>query len=155
MAKGNQEAGAATPVNFKTLLSTPAEEATRPVPPPIGSWEAVIKDFGYDESRKKKTPYVRFNWSLVAPGQDIDPNKLDGVKWQGKTLHQDFYITDDAIYRITQFFERLGVNTSGKTLQDLIQDSPGTPGLLTISHRASSDPDSDDVYPEIDGVAAI
>jgi len=154
MAKAQGAAPVSGVVDFRNLLNKPSEEAIiKPPPIPAGTWEATIRSHEFDRSRKKKTPLVRFNWTLTGPGTDILQSDLEGVKWQGKTLHQDFYITDDALYRIPEFFERLGVPIAGKSVAELIQASAGTPGLLSISHRTSEDPESENVYPEIDSVA--
>ena len=143
------------PPSFTALLKTPAEEAVKPPPLPVGTYQATIVGFLFDKSRNKKTPFVRFEWAIQAPGEDVTLEDLEGVKWQGKKLSQDFYITSDAVYRLKDFFESLGTDIAGKTLEELIQASKGTPGLLSIIHRSGNDPESEDVYVEIDDVAAI
>ncbi len=148
-----QEAPSGAP-DFKALLKQQADEVVRPPPIPAGTWGCQIQSHTFGKSAKKQTPYVQFAWALMEPGPDIDTAELEDFKHQGKVIKQDFYVTEDALYRLREFFENLGCEVQGKSLEELVQDSTGLPGMLSISNRPSDNPNSDAVYAQIDSVAA-
>lgn len=109
-------------VNFKDLLQKPMDEIERPKPIPAGNYALRTGNYEFGESAQKKTPYVRYALNIVGPGPDIDPSDLEGVDLRKKKLRFDFYITPDSEYRIKNFAKTCGINTSGRSLGDILPE---------------------------------
>lgn len=142
-------------VNFKELLSRPVESAERPPVKPAGTYHGVIKEYKFDESRDKKTPFVRFVFSSLTPGADIHPSQLvnpktgdqiDLSKW---APYKDFYLTEDALYRLREFLQSLGIPIAGRQFDETIPESKGMPVILSAVLNQSQK-DNSEMYTNID-----
>jgi len=91
--------------DFNALLNRSSEEAARPVALPIGTWACVISDYKLGESAQKKTPFVEFIFNVIAPGEDIESEALEGLDYNGKTLRDKFYLTETAEFRLADFLK--------------------------------------------------
>lgn len=131
-------------VNFQALLSKPLDSVKRPPVKPAGTYFATVDSYKFDESRQKKTPFVRFVFKGMNPGQDIDVSQLrndDGTpmdlsKW---TPHFDFYLTDNSDYRLKEALEACGINTAGRTFAETIPEMQGKQVMLTCVLTPSED----------------
>jgi len=126
--------------NFTNILSKPASDFERPKPLPQGTYLMMVKP-GYrlDESTKKKTPFVEFLCDVVEATDDVDAGELaemGGVA--GKVTKATFYLTDEAAYRLREFLETLGLDTTKPTDQ-ILDDAAGQQFLGTIVHEPSQD----------------
>jgi hypothetical protein len=135
-------------VDLSALLSESLDKVKRPPVKPAGTYHAIIADFKFDISSKSKTPYCQFMFTQVRPGADIDPAQLvdeDGTpidlsKWKPSTQGlSHFYLSENAKFRLKEFLEALGINTSGRTFNETIPEARGCPVLLTVSMEASED----------------
>lgn len=120
-------------VDFKSLLGKNVDTVEKPKPKPGGTYHGVIEGFKFDLSQKQKTPFVRVTAYNVSPGQDIDPNdlaenKIDLTKWKP---HRDFYLTEDALYRLREFLESLGITTTGRSFNETLPEIKGKPVIMT------------------------
>lgn len=115
-------------VNFSSLLEKPVTSAERPKPKPPGTYTGTTKAFVFGESQKKKTPYVRFTVANVQPGPDVDASALEEVgdlnKWSPS---EDFYLTDDSLYRLREFLESCDVKVEGRSFKETIPEAVGMP----------------------------
>lgn len=125
--------------DFSTLLSKPLDSIKRPPPLPAGTYMGTIKSYEALESKEKKTPYIRFNLNLVSPGQDIDPNDLNGIDLSKRQLRRDFFLTPDAEYRLKEFLESLGIDTKGRTFQSTLPDSLNQAVQIEVVQRLNQD----------------
>ena len=123
--------------DFKSLLKRPADSFERPKPLPPGTYNGVIAQREFLESREKKTPYVRFSVKINSPGEGIDPAQLEGVDLSKKSLRKDFFITEDATYRLTEFANSCDVPTAGRGLDEVIEDLVNKPVLVEVTTRPS------------------
>jgi hypothetical protein len=123
----------ADPVDFRSLLSTPVESAERPKPRPAGTYTGIIERFQFDKSKQKLTPFVRFTVAAVSPGDGIDQQALQEAgpidKWKP---HRDYYLTNDALYRLRELIESCGINPSGRTFNETIPELKGKPVVMQI-----------------------
>lgn len=134
-------------VDFSKLLSKNTDTIEKPKPVPTGTYFAVVGGHRFDVSTKKKTPYVEFEITLQQPDEDVDPDALDlfggSAKLATKKMNYTFYITDDAEWRLLGFLECLGLNTSGRTLGELIPETQGQPLKVSITHSVNErDPET-------------
>lgn len=126
-------------VNFQSLLSKPIDEVKKPVAKPPGTYFGVVKEFKFEESKKQKTPYVRFNVHNITPGEDVDQALLEGIDLSKWTPNRDFYLTDDALYRLKDMLESCKINTAGRNFGETIPEMKGMPVMLTVTQRPSDD----------------
>lgn len=132
-------------VNFNALLSKPADEVKRPVAKPAGTYLGTVKEYKFEESRQKKTPYCRFVVQNIMPGEDVDQAALQGTPESGPidlskwNPHRDFYLTDDSLYRLKDFLESCKIDTKGRTFGEMVPEVKGKSVMLTVTQRPSED----------------
>ena len=110
--------------NFTAILqNAKLGEIEKPKPLPAGSYAALVKSIEQVETKgEKQTGYIRVNMEIVAPLGDV--NEVDLEEFgnpSGKKIRTDFYITDDAIYRLQDFIlEHIGLDMAGMSLEQAI-----------------------------------
>jgi hypothetical protein len=130
-------------VDFSALLSTPMDDIKRPPPLPAGNYLGRVTKYEFLESTEKKTPFVRYSVSVESAGSDIDPADLTDIDLSKKQLRSDFYLTPDALYRLTEFLEGLGIEKTGRTLAEAIPEAIGISVAFTVTQRMNTrDPKS-------------
>ena len=125
-------------VDFKSLLSKPLDEVKAPVPLPAGTYHGIIKEYKFDESKEKKTPFIRFTIQLTGAGDDVEPEEVATIDWSKKQLRKDFYLTEDALFRFKKFLESLGIDTVGKSFDSLIPETQGANVLVEVTQRPNT-----------------
>ena len=126
-------------VDFKTLLSKPADSVERPKPLPAGTYHGLITSYKYDESQQKKTPYVRLNLVTHRAGEDVDAELLNGVDLSKKQLRRDYFLTDDAMFRLKDLIESCGVQTTGRSMGELVPELLNKAVIISVVQRPSQD----------------
>lgn len=105
-------------VDFSALLRKPAGQAKKPPALPVGDFPGRIKSYEVGDSNKKKTPYVRFAAQLTgwpndqpADWKDADGNPVtqDSFDLSKRQMRRDYYLTDDALWRLDEFARSCGV----------------------------------------------
>ena len=105
-------------VDFSALLRKPAGQAKKPPALPAGDFPGLIKSHEVGDSNKNKTPYVRFmvqltGWPADAPAEwkDADGNTVQQADFDlsKRQMRRDFYLTDDALWRLDEFLRSCGV----------------------------------------------
>lgn len=141
--------------NFAALLEKPATDVERPKALPAGTYLCVVKGLPENgESSQKKTPFVRFNLQPLAAQEDVDAEALKEMGGlEGKTIRDTYYVTEDALYRLKEFLEHLGVEPDDKSIAQMISEAPGCQVLVSIRHRASQD--GENVFAEVAKTAAV
>jgi len=133
--------------DFKSLLSKPMDEIERPKPLPAGTYVGRIVKYDFAESQEKKTPYLRYTVQPEEVGDDVSPEDLAGVDMTKKQLRKDFYLTNDAMYRLKEFLESCGIDVTGRSLGEAIPESRNARVLMGVVQRPSQD--GTEVYNEI------
>lgn len=145
-------------VNFNEILSKPAESAERPPVCPNGSYIMGVEKYETGESAQKKTPFIRFHLKPSQPMEDVDAEafaafggteKLAKVKFT-----KDFYLTDDALWRLRDFLENVvKVDlTNGRSFNDAIPDCINAQLVGVVLHKLSQD--NSTTYAQLDKVIA-
>lgn len=110
-------------VDFAKLLSKPLDDVKKPPAWPAGTYLGVISAFKFDDANKNNTPYVRFTVKVTAAGPGLEPSELEGIDLtKGREFRKDFYMTDDADWRLKEFIESLGVPTAGRTFAETVPE---------------------------------
>lgn len=154
----------ATNPDFSALLSRQSAAVERPKQLPIGNYIWSIKGLPrFDKSVKKGTPFVEFTCMPLEAQDDVDQDDLeaaltrkDGTKklLGDMTQRLTFYLTEDALWRLKQFLVRdCQIEEGEKTLEQLINDSPGSQFMGTISHTPTDD--GEGVYANIKSTAVV
>jgi len=139
-------------VDFNALLSTKVEETQKPKPMPVGTYVSSITRHEFGESKNKKTPYVRFFHKPLSPMPDVDTEALNALpNWQDKEFRNDFYLTDDAMFRLRDFLENsLKMPVAGMTYSEMIPATTGMSCLVKIKHEINGE----DIFATIESTAA-
>lgn len=118
--------------DFSTLLKKPAGEAKKPPALPAADYPGVVKSFEYGDNNKNKTPYVRFSIGLTGLAEGVDPSELEGVDLSKRALRRDYYLTDDALWRLDEFIRSCGVEPSGKSYEEIIPALVGAQVMVEV-----------------------
>jgi hypothetical protein len=125
--------------DFRSLLQTPMDEIKRPPTWPAGTYHAIVRNHEFGTSKNKKTPYVRFHFAVMHPGEDVDVAGLEGIDISKRDWTKDFYLTGDALYRVKEFLVSVGVEVEGRGLGECIPEATNSMVLLPVIQRNSED----------------
>jgi len=149
--------------SFESILDTPADEVERPKPLPAGTYTAIVRGLPeYGESTKKKTPFVKFALALISADEDVDEDELtelltnkDGevIPLTEKSISSTYYTTPDALFRLTDFLEHCGIESEGKTVRQMIDETPNCEVKIKVAHRPSED--GQQIFAEVKGTMKV
>lgn len=131
-----------TDVDVKSLLGRKIEDVEAPKPVPAGHYKATIRGHEFGKSTKNQTPYVRFIVTLSDPDDDVDDSALDAFggleKLMNRKMYVTFFLTEDAIFRLRDFFEKdLKLDISGRNFDDVIPEVNGLDFKVLIEQTLS------------------
>lgn len=129
-------------VNFQDLLKRPVDSAKRPEAKPAGTYLGTIKEYKFDESSKQKTPFVRIIVNNVSPGADVDATLLEGVDLSKWNPGKDYYLTEDALYRLKELLVSCKIPTEGRGFDETIPELRGQPVQFVVTQRPYEDKSS-------------
>lgn len=132
--------------DFNKLLDADPTSFERPPTVPEGDFLLLIKGRSYGQSAQKKTPYVRFEYQFIAPMESVPEEALAGIDLSRAKPRDDFYLTEDAMYRLTEFLEILGCIQP--SMRDSIDAAVGQQVIATFGHTTSQK-DPSKTYSEI------
>jgi len=136
--------------NFASILDEAPTEIERPKPVPPGTYIGVVQGTPvYDKSAKKGTDYVQFTIKPIAAEDDVDAEDLAEMGgFENKTFKLNFYLTEDAAYRLDEFHEHCGLDISTPMSRRHRNDEVVNAQIrFTIKHRLA--PDGSQTYAEI------
>lgn len=125
------------PVNFAGILNKPADSIKKPPLLPPGSYHGYIKSYAYNESREKHTPQLDLQIGFTGPGDGIDPADLDGIDLAKRQLRKTFYLTDDSLWRLTEFMASCGINLHGRLVSECVPDLASAQVLVEVTQGMS------------------
>lgn len=125
--------------DFRELLKQDTDSIKRPPPIPVGSYEGIVKGYKFDKSREKETDYVEYRVGLTSARNDVDQSELvdsDGkpIEINGKERSMTYYITPDALWRLTEMIKSCKIETKGIPLEETIPAVVGKSVLVTVTH---------------------
>lgn len=136
-------------VDFSQLLSKPLDEVKRPPPLPAGTFYATVKNYEPGESKNKKTPFIRFNFTLTGPGPEHSAEDMQGVDLSKKALFRDYYLTPDADWRLKDFLSSMGIDTAGRTFASTLPESINQPVILDVAQRPNPEKPTDPPFNDV------
>lgn len=123
--------------NFSSIMNKSWDDVEPPKPFPVGHYICVVKGLPrQDQSSKKKTDFYEFTLQPISAMDDVDEDALrEFGGLTDKTLRATFYLTDEALYRLKDFVEACGVDPSGKTPAQTINELPNCQVIAQVKHR--------------------
>lgn len=136
-------------VDFTSLLGKRLDDVEAPALLPQGSYIMTVAGYRTGESAKKKTPYVEFDLKISSAMDDVDQEELAKVKnLQDKTLKTQFYLNEDALFRLKDFCKKTGVPTEGKSFTEILSEIAGAQLIGIVNHRVNPE-NTDQVFAEV------
>lgn len=136
--------------DLRSLLDTKGSEFERPPLLPVGTYGSTVLAREFGKSSKKQTPYVRFSYGNLRPGDDVEMEDLEGVDLGKRTMRSDFYLTENAVFMLREHAELLGIDTE-QSLGEIIEEVVGKDVNLYIAQVPSTREGSSDMFNEIRG----
>jgi hypothetical protein len=126
-------------VDFSKLLSKPLDNVKKPPPLPAGDYHGLISKYEFGDNNTNKTPYCRFELKITGPTEGVDASQIpEGTEWPLKrTFRKDYYLTEDADWRLKDFIESLGIQTSGRTFAETVPETLNLPCVVNIVQQNS------------------
>lgn len=136
--------------DFNKLLDADPSQFERPPTIPEGEYLMLIKGKEFGQSDKKKTPFVRFHYQIMSPLESVPEEALADIDLSKAKPRDDFYLTEDAMFRLREFFEFCGAIES--STRESIEACVGKQIVATFGHTQSQR-DPTRVFAEIRGYA--
>lgn len=124
--------------DFNRLLQAPAGQAKRPPILPPGNYPGIVKSWEPGDQNANKTAYVRFHCGLVGWGEGV-PTEWDVADAKGnvvtvtqadvdlskRQMRRDFYLTEDAQWRLDDFIASCGIEANGRPYSEVLPELIG------------------------------
>lgn len=129
--------------DFTQWLAKPAGKAVRPPALPVEKYPGKVQAYEYGDQNNNHTPYCRYQLSLTAWPEDLPESKKFYKDREGNEipinlnrmrLRKDFYLTDEALWRLDEFLRSCGISTEGKTYQEVCPQVVGTNVMVEVQH---------------------
>jgi hypothetical protein len=131
--------------NFTDILNRPADEIKPPPTLPMGSYHTIV--IGLPEQGKsslKKTDFLKFIHRVITPLEDVDPDAITefeagGEKLTGQEIENTIYVTDKSAFMLKEFIQNCGVDLTGKSMSEGLDEVPNCEVIVFMKHEASAD----------------
>jgi hypothetical protein len=125
--------------SFEEILKRPASEFRAPEPLPVGVYHCMIDGPPEVAESKNQNKYFRFKFKILAPFRGVDAQKAAEMQVVGKTVTCDYYVTDNATFRLSEMLvDHLGLEET-TPIDQLVAQAPGQQILVELKHEASQD----------------
>lgn len=136
--------------DFRKLLSISADDVKATPPLPTGTYSLLVTKFEFGESAQKKTPFVRYHFTILGAQPDVDQARLaeaTAVRLLAeRSLEEEFYITPAALPRLKEFIQQCGVITEGRSMGDIVPEAVGRTVLGYVIEEPSQRPGDSRVF---------
>lgn len=145
--------------NFQDILNRPSEDIKPPAVLPMGSYHTIVVGLPEQgQSSKKKTDFLKFTHKIIAPLDDVDPDTIaefqqDGETIAGQEVDNTFYITEKSANMLKEFIINCGVDLTGRSIAEGLDDVPNSEVIINIKHEASDD--GKRVYSKVGSTARV
>lgn len=131
-------------IDFSKLGKTTLGEVKPPPIPPAGTMFGNITNWKWAESRWKSKEtgqpeaQVHFTIKPTEFGDDIGDEERVGVKLSEKIFVAEQGVESDAqVYYMQEFLRALGIDVSGKTLEQALPDTIGAQVMFEVVHKTT------------------
>lgn len=123
-------------VDFSKYMRQTAGQAKKPPTLEIGDYPAVVRSYELGESKQNKTPFVRVNLTLTGWPEGAEPQA--GVDLGKRQQRKDYYLTDDALWRLDDFLRScgidLGTESAPRAYEETLAELSGKDVIATVEH---------------------
>jgi len=120
---------------FRSLLAQATDAVERPRSIADGHYIGVIKSTEFGVSRQKQTPYLRVNITPEEETDDVAEDANIGIDLTKRELRRDFYITPQALYRLSDMLDAVLGKQAGRSFDERIPELRGVRVLFGVTHR--------------------
>lgn len=140
---------------LEEIMNTKAAEIKPPEAYPVGTYHCIVDGPPTSgKSSQKQTDFLQFKFKIMSPMQDVDAQKAAEMQIVGKTLTNDYYITEAAAWRLKEFLvDHLGIVEEDKSLREMISETQGRQLLVKLRHELSQD--GKRVFHRVDSTAHV
>lgn len=123
-------------VDLSALLSKKADEIEKPKPLPVGHYVWNVGAYKPVQSQKKGTPGIEFEVTPCEAKDDVDADLLAEVKDPfKKSKRLTFWLTEDSLFRLVEFMDKLGLETKGRELIEILPETQGCQFIAPIKQE--------------------
>lgn len=96
-------------ISLEDLLGKRAGDFKPPPLIPQGPYRFRTEGLEFGTSREKKTPFAKVHFAPLEAMDGVDASQLENIELEKRKMSYDFYLTDDASYRLVEFAKMCGV----------------------------------------------
>ena len=126
---------------FRELLSQPTDVVERPKSLAPGHYVGEIRSNEFGLSRQKQTPFCRFILVPTEETADVTEGANAGIDFSKRELRKDFYITPDALYRLSDMLDAVLGKQAGRSFDERIPETRGARVMFQVTQRETMDAD--------------
>jgi hypothetical protein len=140
--------------SFEEIMKRPGSEIKPPPAYPVGTYHCLIDGpLTPGKSSQKQTDFLQVKFKILSPMQDVDARQAAEVQVVGKTVTAEYYITDNASWRLTEMLrDHLDISDSDP-LEQMVAQAPGKQILVKLRHELSQD--GKRVFHRVDSTAHV
>lgn len=142
------------------LLKRPAGKAPKIKALPDGNYPGVIKSYETGIKSKSGTDLVRFNLGLTDWADTVSDDDKATTNGSGqremidlskRQLRRDFYLTENALYRLDTFLRSLDIDLNGRDYESVLSDTVGANVMIAVGHYTNDRGETGNQVEEITG----
>lgn len=127
--------------DFTAWLSKAAGKAVRPPALPVERYPGKIQQYEYGDNNTNKTPYVRYQLSFTGWPEGVPDEKRVYKDREGKEvpinlarvrMRKDFYLTEEALWRLDEFLRSCNIEPEGNTYQEVCPLAVGCDVMIEV-----------------------
>lgn len=129
--------------DFASILNKPAEQIEKPKPRPPGTYLCIVN--GPHKQREiNDKPVIDLTLKTMQAQADVDQTALADSGGVGNSVTQTFFLVNndgnENSWPLKNFLENhLGIESTGKSLAQMLAEAPGKRVLATMKHEIYTD----------------
>jgi hypothetical protein len=143
-------------VDFSALGKREAGLAKKPPNLPVADYPGIIKSYEIGDANANKTPYLRLAIGITGLPDSLDEDAratLEGVDLSKRSLRKDFYLSEDALWRLDEFLRDMELIRPGVEYQEIWPELVGRHVLVSVGHYVNQK--TMEVGNQINGLAPL
>ena len=137
--------------DLTALLSKNSDDVKPPSQLPPGTFMFRVTGYKSDRKSAAGNPAIDFDVEALSALDGVEQSQMEGIELP-LTMRHTFYLTEKSLFRLRDFCkDALGVPSDGRSLKDILDDTPGRAFRGNVTHRPNSN-DPTRFYAEISEV---
>lgn len=128
--------------SFEEIMKRPGSAIQAPQAYPVGTYHCIVDGPAEPgKSSQKQTDFWRFRFKVVGIDKDVDAKAAAEQQIVGKVIAAEYYVTEDAVWRLKEMLQNLGITglDDTKNLEEGVSEAPGKQVWVKLRHEASPD----------------